>query len=85
MAKRPLQHLTEDELRARIRANVAAGLPPGPCWVEFARRLSPQQVFEGSVRAGIHNPDGTLTEWYRGGEDDEEPRSQLSPSIASRE
>lgn len=33
--------------------------------VERARSMTPKEVLAVSVRAGIHNPDGTLTEKYR--------------------
>lgn len=33
--------------------------------VERAAKMAPHQVFESSVKAGIHNPDGTLTEHYQ--------------------
>jgi hypothetical protein len=33
--------------------------------VDAARRLSPAEVLRISIDAGIHNPDGTLTEKYR--------------------
>lgn len=29
------------------------------------RSMTPDQVFQQSVKAGIHNPDGTLTKHYR--------------------
>lgn len=29
------------------------------------RSMTPQQVFESSVRAGIHNSDGTLSDEYK--------------------
>jgi hypothetical protein len=29
------------------------------------RSMTPQQVFQASVDAGVHNVDGTLTEHYR--------------------
>lgn len=35
--------------------------------VEVARKLTPQQVIEISIAAGIHNADGTLTSKYRAG------------------
>ncbi len=33
---------------------------------EAAMALTPEQVLEASVKAGIHNPDGTLTRKYGG-------------------
>jgi hypothetical protein len=33
--------------------------------VEAARQLSPRQVLQVSIDAGIHNPDGTLSNKYR--------------------
>ena len=33
--------------------------------VEAARRLTPRQVLQVSINAGIHNADGTLTSKYR--------------------
>ncbi len=35
--------------------------------IERLKKMSPDEVFETSVRAGIHNPDGTLTPQYRAG------------------
>jgi hypothetical protein len=33
--------------------------------VERARKMTPKQVLQVSVSAGIHNADGSLTEKYR--------------------
>lgn len=33
--------------------------------VNAAQQLTPQQVLDISINAGIHNPDGTLTEKYQ--------------------
>lgn len=33
--------------------------------VEAARKLTPRQVLQVSINAGIHNADGTLTPKYR--------------------
>jgi hypothetical protein len=33
--------------------------------VESARRLTPREVLQVSISAGIHNADGTLTQKYR--------------------
>jgi hypothetical protein len=33
--------------------------------VEAARKLTPREVLQVSIKAGIHNADGTLTEKYR--------------------
>lgn len=33
--------------------------------ISAAKKMTPSEFFESSVRAGIHNPDGTLTEMYR--------------------
>lgn len=33
--------------------------------VEAARKLTPREVMQVSIKAGIHNPDGTLTSKYR--------------------
>jgi hypothetical protein len=58
--------MTTDELRERFKARAAAGEALGPEIVELARRLTPDEVFALSVKAGIHNPDGTLTERFGG-------------------
>lgn len=45
--------------------------------VEKVRRMTPAEIFAISVSAGIHNPDGTLTEQY-GGEYTTQKDSQLA-------
>lgn len=45
-------------------------------------RMTPEEVFQTSVRAGIHNPDGSLTEPYAEPPVDEVPRRNcLGPNI----
>ena len=33
--------------------------------LELVRRMSADEVFQQSVQAGVHNPDGTLTDPYK--------------------
>lgn len=63
----PSRKLTPQENRW-----VGAELRPTEEQARFERALSrlrnmtPEQVFQASVDAGVHNADGTLTEHYRG-------------------
>jgi len=60
-----------EALRMTVAAQKAyRAEPPTAEWrerlVAAAKKLTPQEVMGISVRAGIHNPDGTLTEKYGG-------------------
>ncbi len=70
------------EENARLKALVAEGPrrvlgPPSAEVVEAALKLTPEQIFQTSVKAGIHHADGTLTPQYR-------PRSSVGDSILTR-
>ncbi len=54
-----------------IEKEVLRRLPPAPGADAHARlmkrlsKMSAQEIFQTSVDAGIHNPDGSLTKHYR--------------------
>lgn len=54
--------------------------PPSPHQPAFdaallkLKSMTPQEVFQSSVDAGVHNPDGTLTEHYRDDHSDRKGR-----------
>lgn len=52
-----------DETKAQIAHSLKHG--PNAAFIKRVKAMSAKECMAASIRAGIHNPDGTLTERYR--------------------